>query len=380
MPTAEELLVAIRSEGVDETRGDLEGVEQSMENTAETAGDSAEQLEGFSEQFQGAMTAAVAALAVGVAGLASQVPVLGGLFSSVKAVVSAVAFQMDQVLRPVLQPLTQGFFKLSAAIMDMDGAAGDAIGIVASIVSAIVGIGAAVGAVAVQIFGFSTVWGAVSSAVGTAVSAIVGFIGGIPLAIAAAIAAIVGFAVAYLTNFKGIRDTTNRIIGQVVDFVVDGFMSLASTGLKIITDFLKFVVDRFFDFLSFLGEFASQVVTKAGAIGAAIVDGIVQGIQALSSVLLGVVENLINRVIGLINDVLEIVPDKITSELGFSELDKISLGGGVSAPSIGQDTVQDRINLRTGTGGSMDGAQIDGRQLTESTGRYRADPSRRRNI
>jgi len=74
-------LIAIKSEGVGETQDKLEGVEQSMDETAESAGDSAEQLEGFSQRFAGAMGAAVAALAVGAAGLLSQVPVLGEAFS-----------------------------------------------------------------------------------------------------------------------------------------------------------------------------------------------------------------------------------------------------------------------------------------------------------
>ena len=73
MATAEELIVAITSEGVSETRDDLEGVERSMEDTADSAGNSAEELEGFSQRFQGALSAAVAALAVGSAGLLSQV-------------------------------------------------------------------------------------------------------------------------------------------------------------------------------------------------------------------------------------------------------------------------------------------------------------------
>ena len=64
MVTAEELTVAIRSEGVSETQGDLEGVESAMEDTADSAGTAADDLEGFSRRFQGAMSAAIAGLAV----------------------------------------------------------------------------------------------------------------------------------------------------------------------------------------------------------------------------------------------------------------------------------------------------------------------------
>jgi len=335
MPTAEELLVAIRSEGVSETRQELDGVSQQMEETADQAGSSAEELEGFSNRFEGAITAAVSALAVGAAGLASQVPVLGELFSGVAAVVGAVAFQMDQVLRPVLSPLTKAFFGLSDAIFNLDGAAGDAVGIIGSIITAIVGIGGTIAAVAVQIFGFSTVWGAVSSAVGTAISAIVGFIGGIPLAIAAAIAAIVGFAVAYLTNWRGVRDKTNAIVGEIVQFVKAGFGRLTTW---------------------FSNTWAANLISDAVQWGKGVIDSLIEGIR-----------NGVGRLSDFVSGI-EIAPGLTLGDVSGS----VNLGGG-STSSGG--TSGDFIG---GRGGNPMMVTLDGREIENNQGRYRKDALNRR--
>jgi len=254
------------------------------------------------------------------------------LFSGVAAVVGAVAFQMDQVLRPVLSPLTKAFFGLSDAIFNLDGAAGDAVGIIGSIITAIVGIGGTIAAVAVQIFGFSTVWGAVSSAVTGAVSAIVGVIGGIPLAIATAIAAIVGFAVAYLTNFKGVRDTTNEIIGNVVDTITTGFDNVTET----------------------LATWAGNLASDMFAWGKQAIQRFIDGLKSL-----------IDRVRNILSD---LGTDVRVALGGDASVDNGRTGGGSSNPMM---------RGASAGGGSI---TLDGRDITEDTGRYRSDPSRRRGI
>ena len=114
MVTAEELTVAIRSEGVSETQDDLEGVESAMEDTADSAGTAADDLEGFSQRFQGAMSAAIAGLAVGVAGLAASVPVVGELFAGFGAILEALLFQVDRLARSLgVGGLTDSLFDIA---------------------------------------------------------------------------------------------------------------------------------------------------------------------------------------------------------------------------------------------------------------------------
>jgi hypothetical protein len=53
--------------------------------------------------------------------------------SGLNSVISAVAFQIDQVLRPALQPVANALFNLSDSIFNAEGAAGDLIGILGAI-------------------------------------------------------------------------------------------------------------------------------------------------------------------------------------------------------------------------------------------------------
>jgi len=330
-----------------------------MEQTAESAGDSADELEGFSERFQGAMSAAVAALAVGAAGLLSQVPVLGGLFSGLAAVVEAVAFQMDGVLRPALGPLTQGFFKLSQMIFEADGIIGDIIGAIGTIVS-IVAIAAAAA------FQFGSGLATLSAAAGTAASVLGTIVGvittvgaailSLPGLIVAAIAAIAAFAVAYLTNFRGIRDKTNALVGEIVSFVVSGFNALASDAVQAVSGLASDVVSFFTGIASDINAWADGLISDAFEWGRSLIQRFLGGIRtALSTV----------------RDFLGDLRD-IGANVGIDVPDLGSLGGGGGGGGTGRPAFR-------GSGGDTS-VRLDGRDVSDRTGRYRADGPRRRGL
>ena len=362
MVTAEELTVAIRSEGVSETQDDLEGVERSMDDTASSAGDSAEELEGFSKRFQGAMSAAVAALAVGAAGLLSQVPVIGEVFSGLAAIVSALAFQMDGVLRPVLSPLTDLFFSIADGIFAAEGAFGSLLGAVTSVL-AILGV---LIPVIAKVGSFLGVWVstgvgvlAILGKIGAAVGALIGIVGGLPIALVAAVAAVAAFAVAYVTNFRGVRDSTNEIVGDIVDFVVGGFLSMTSDAIRAVSDFASDVRALFSDLASDLSAWASDLASDAYGWGRSLIQRFIAGIQSA-----------IARVRDFLGDLR-----CIGGRFGIDVPDLGGLGGGGGSSGGGGSG-----RPRFGSGGSRGGPTIDGRQITESTGRYRADSGRRRGL
>jgi len=362
MVTAEELVVAIRSEGVGKTQDQLEGVEQSMEDTADSAGESAEELEGFSERFAGAMSAAVAALAVGAAGLLSQVPVLGELFGGLAAVVSALAFQMDGVLRPVLTPVTNALFELANAVFEADGIIGDIIGVLATVASVLAVVGFAAAKLGVTWGAVTAAASTVASVLGTIAAVVAGVIGGISAltaALVAAVVAIVAFAAAYLTNWRGVRDKTNAIIGQIIDFVVSGFKKFGTMALKALGGFVDQGVRAFNEFAAAVSEWAAGLAEDAFEWGKNLIENFIRGIRAI-----------IGRLRGFLSDLGE-----IGANVGIDIPDLGSLGGGGGGGSGGGGN--GRLPFRGGNT-TATGAQIDGRQLSESTGRYRADPSRRR--
>jgi len=334
--TAEELLVAIRSDGVSETQDDLEGVEQTMDETAQSAGESADQLEGFSTEFQGAMTAAVAALAIGAAGLLSQVPVIGESFGALGAVVDAFLFRIDGLLRPGLSVINELLFGFAGVVFEAEGALGflfDTVSLLVPLLAAggafVLGIakaGAALSVWASTGAGVVAILTKIVAVIGTVIGAIVS----LPATLLAAIAAVVAFAAAYALNIGGIRDATNSVLSKVYQ----AFLSL----------------------LDNLISWASELGTKAYQWGADVVDQMIAGIK-----------NALSRLRGVLND----IGGTIESTIGIDVSDFTGGGGGGGGggrPSGG---------LFGGGGG---GISLDGRQLSESTGRYRADPSRRRGI
>jgi len=376
MVTAEELTVAIKSQGVNETKSDLQGVEESMSDTAESAGSSAEQLQGFSERFAGAMTAAVGALALGAAGLLSQVPVLGEAFSGLSAIVDAVALKMDSVLRPAISDVTNTLFEIANAIFEADGGMGKLIGrlgVVASLAGLVAGALAAVG---------------------------VTLTGPILLAIAGAAAAVAALWTAWETNFANIRgvveSTVNAIRSRLQKFIsvvgpiVQGFLNrlekfwdnngdaiisavnfalrVVGTAFEQAFDAILTVVQAGLQLLT--GDFDGALQTITGFIERTISRWkplFEEVINAIKGLIAPFVNDVISDIEFLANGIADLLSNLPGVDVGgnfsFGRLDE---GGGGTAG--GTPGGRGRPIARTANG---QGVSLDGRTLTESTGRYR---------
>jgi len=333
-----EVVVEAVPDGISDTTGELENMEQSVNESTESMSEQADQMSGLTESFQGAMGTAVAGLAVAAGGLLSQVPVLGEAFAGLNALVDAVAFQMDKVLRPVLTPLTNAFFNLSEMIFEAEGAVGTAIGVFASVASLVTAVGAAVGAVAVKIFGFAAVWGKVVAAAKIAagvIGSVISIIGGLPAVVIAAIAALAGFAVAYLTNWKGVRDKTDAIVAEIVQFVRDGFGRLTTW---------------------FSNTWAANLISDAVEWGKGIIDSLIEGIR-----------NGVSRLSDFVSGI-EIAPGLTLGDVSGS----VNLGGGGTGSG---GTSGDFIGAR---GSGSNRIFLDGREIENNQGRYRKDALNRR--
>jgi len=206
------LVVEMVSDGANEVQDDVEGVEQQFDDASQEVGDSAGEMEGFATKWQGAMGAVVTGLAVAAGGLLTQVPVIGGLMEGLFAVIEAVAFQMDKVLRPILQPVADAFFELAGALFELDGAAG-----------AIVGILGAIAAVALPI---AAVFGLIPAIIAAVVVGLVLLLEHFGL-----LGPLINVIVATLTATIGVLTTLAKVIGGAVgtaiDFLADAFGGLA---------------------------------------------------------------------------------------------------------------------------------------------------------
>lgn len=356
-----ELAVALRGEGIDETEQDLRGVEGSFDDTSESVGESASEMEGFAQRWQGAMTAVVTGLAVAAAGLLSQVPVIGELMRGLVGILDAVAFQMDSVLRPVLLPLTEQFFELEAAIFEADGAMGTFIGVtatLASLLGILLGVAASLGAVLPGL----TMTGAVGKVIGafttlvkataTVVGALIGLLTLPALLVGAFVlltAAVLAFTLAYITNFRGVRDMTDAFI----DDILDSFAAWLAGVTGISEDLIRKILE--------IAREPSQVLEQRFA---ELFSTILDAARSWANSFVAIVERAVNTAI-------EGIPSELRSEVG---LDTVSIdrpfgsgGGGGGTISGGMDS----IRAFAAGGGDQIAVMLDGRRVDRGTRAHR---------
>ena len=271
-----DLAVRLRGEGIDEAEEGLDGVGDQFDETADNVGDSADDMEGFASKWQGAMGAIVAGIAVAAAGLLSQVPVVGGLMEGLVAIIEAVAFQMDQVLRPILQPVADAFFEIADAIFNAEGPLGTLIGIVGTVIAVLAGL-AIIGKIIGFFSGLAAIWGVlvtIGQIVVTAVAAIAGILGLPVVAVAALIAAIVALVAVFATDFMGIRSTVADVLTGVVEAIVSFTATITDLFLDFIADAFEWGKDLILNFKDGILDVASAPVDAAQDV----IDGVTDAI------------------------------------------------------------------------------------------------------
>lgn len=365
----EELVVRARPEGIDETSDELEGLEDQFGGTAEELDDTAGEMEGLSSRWQGALTAIMAGLAVAVGGLLSQVPILGELMSGLGAIIEAVAFQIDQLLRPVLTPLTNALFDISAAVFEADGALGDLVGIL----------------------------GIVGSVVTAAIASYLGFI-----AASEGLGAVVTTIVGGFKSFVTILTDAVIAVGSWLTTTLAGAALIgAAIGLVVVK--LGTMIGAFERIMSLGGRFneliGSQMVNRMLAAISVISLGLIPLLAALGAAFVELVQGDFQGAITSFNEVLSVFADSIKST--FREVLQIirqvlsAIQGATSDVPILGDIIQGATGGGGGGAGGTSGAMgaaggliegvtsttqlfIDGRQAEAGTRRHRDDETNRR--
>jgi len=417
-----DLVVRMRPDGVDETRQGLQSAEEATQQTTEALEEQSEQAEGFLQQFEGAMGAAVAGLAVASAGLLSQVPVIGQAMEGLFSIVEAVAFQMDQVLRPVLGPISNGFFNLSGAVFNLNGPLGSLVGILGTLTAAFAGL-----AVIGKITGLFSAFSVVSSGLSTilpvvagALTTVAGVLGLPVAAVAALTAGFVGLVAVLATDFLGIRTKLINFIttigsalfsaagnvaqaaaqisqsiisallglpGQALDLgesVVNNVVVGLGNGLNAITTAVGNVVDRVADPLIGLAG-------DAFSWGANIIEGFIDGIQSLVGKVKNAAGNIANAVkdrlqgnspppMGPLSDFDQAGPalvDTLTNGL-TANVGQVRTAANNVAESATPDSDGQTANITNGDRQSI--IEVDGRVLGETTSKKQRSVTAARNI
>jgi len=338
-----------------------------------------ESMSDLAESFSGAMTAVVAGLAVASAGLLSQVPVIGEAMSGLGAIVDALAFKMDGVLRPVLGPISDFFFDVADAIFEADGAMGAFIGTAATIATILLSVVGPAILLASKLGLVSVSMGTVASVAGTVVGAIgtvVGAIASLPVVLTAAIAALAAFAVAYLTNWRGTRDKTDAIINQIEGIVKRGFANFINAAIKFLKSFVKSVKKKF-------GEVRNKITTKFNNL---VEDAKQFGKDLVSEFASGIRDKIGDAIAAaseLASEVRDRLPGSPAAMGPLSDLDET--GPGLVDTFIGGiDSGQLRVGLNgegdeTNAGAALarqEGRtviEIEGRQVERATRDFRSD-------
>lgn len=370
MVTAQELIVAIRSEGVQDANDDLNQMEESFTATSEQAGDTSENLEGFTESIQGALSAAVAGLAIATAGLASQIPVLGEVAAGLGAIFSALGLQVDQLLRDLgIGGLTGGLFTVASGISQAEGATADLIGVIGGLVTIVSGAAASVVSWSLATNGLIGTLSLAKGAIVTAGQATASFVAGISAITAGVVAvgaAVFGFFAAYALGLGNIRRKTDNFANGVEAKFEASLRSIRQTLIGIKEGLKK--------------RFSSAINTVASAVES-MNDSIASSLETAESnlrdFLLGVRQALLGvkeDIVGFFSDIGSTIKDSLPEvNVGNNGGLDFDLGNETSNQTDrGRDNTTGS-SPSTGRTGTANGPTIDGRVLIESTGRQRRD-------
>jgi hypothetical protein len=220
-------------------------MEQQFESTANEMEDTTGQFEDLQAQWEGALGAIVGGVAVAVGGLMTQVPILGELGSALGSVLSAVGFQIDQLLRDLgAGGLVDTIFNFSDALYSAEGAAGDLVGVLGTVTSAVAG-GIASYLAYIQVTQgltatLSTVggWlGSIASGIGTVVSGITTVLTS-TLAWAAGLGVLIGTLGVAVLEITGVLDVVADFANWVGNVLPQVSQDFALAVLSLISPFV----------------------------------------------------------------------------------------------------------------------------------------------
>jgi len=344
MSVAEELIVQVRTEGIDIAQDGLSNLSEAVGDFVEEVKEGSAELTDFIGGFRGALGAIVAGLAVVAGGLASQIPIVSELLAGLGAVATAVGLKIDEKLRPFLSDVVESLYDLSTAIMEADDM-GDifnaltsnvlgAVAVMLSLITVLAGVGLAIKGAAAGL-------GAIGALFGLLKGIVVGFIGvvagilGIPVWLAAVVVAVAAFAAAWLLDIGSTREITADVVAKIKE-LWDGFVEYVSGLWDRIKAYFQNLEDRF-------NAWVDGLVADAKQWGKDIIDSMIEGIR--------------ESIPGL---------DFVLDRVGFNN----------NAPAAPQPS-NTSLSRDYGMSPNM---YLDGRDVSNRTARYRVDNARRRGL
>jgi flagellar hook-basal body complex protein FliE len=372
MPTAQELIVAIRSEGAQDTAEDVRDTGDAFDETAEQAENAADNAEDFSANIKGAVAAAATGLAIATASFASNIPVLEENLSGLGAVFNALSLAADTFIRSIGgEKITGGLFDIAGDINSTEGSTRNLIG-AATLLGGVLGtVGGAMALVKVKALGLMTSLGLIKgtiTGVATKAAGLVASLGAIPAVVAGLAVGILAFFAAYALGLGDIRKKTDRFAQSAEQSFEQFLRSIRQTLLGV----KKKIAGIFPTLGPTVSNALSDAMDEVDKFGNSAEQAFENFLRNIRQTLLDVKRDIK----GFIKDIASDVSNVFDGSLGDVSAGEVSTTRNQTASQAGS-TAGGRVPRGVSATGNSD-VRLDGRRVSQSTGRYREDTTNRR--
>lgn len=305
MASVSEVVLKYSARGASKAERADSQVRESVQETADTARQESGTVSRWMQRHKAAIVGIAAATTGAMAAVISASPTLSAQLAGVRLGFSLLAMTIGEDVAPATEGIAEKAIELADAYAELDPAIRKPIsafvalvsvtaivaGVLAGLQTLIAGtfVASGLSILAAKITGVIAVfvaWLPSISAViaalkagAAAIAAVVSGVSAVTVGIVALIAVVIAFAAAYITNFKGTRDITNKFVSKALKWL-KGLASDGAAYLKSLGSKGKEAVGGFVDrSLSRINKFKDRSLERLGQL----VDGTVEYFKGLAS-------------------------------------------------------------------------------------------------
>ena len=342
MVDVQELVVRAIPEGVGEVQDELDGMTESVEESGEQMEETADNFGDLQKRFSGAGAAIAGAFAATTGLFLGRVPILSETIDALGAVFNVLGLQVDSLLRGPFARFNNFLFGISDTISQAEGPLGNLIGAFSVLLAALAGGITTLTGVKIATLGWVAGLKATAAALASVITTVGSFIAGIvslPVLLAAAGVAVLALAYIY-------RDELIDALQGAVSWLASFGAKVAQAGrnaLSTVGDFVSHLASRFTDLVANAREWGRNLIAR-----------LIAGIKARAGALQSAVSGI-----------------NLTAGVTIGDVAGTVGGAFDSAADAGSDFIGS-----VGGGGAT--INLDGRNIENTQGRYRADNLHRR--
>lgn len=223
---------------------------------------------------------------------------LGSQIETAKRYLDDFALSIGQILMPMILPVVESLANFAKSLQEVDQTVLQAIVTIGLLVAAIGPVLTVLGSL---ISSATTIYTTVSTIM-PIISGITVALGGITIPITTIIAAVAALAVAWATNFGGIRDATNEIMSEIVSVI------------QFVLDFIKSLWENDFAGIQTITQMAWDAIQEIVSLA---LDVIVNVVKAFSALLQGDWQGLWDAVKNIAQSAWDLICSLVGNAIGL---------------------------------------------------------------